>query len=97
MTTTQGRDLAAREAKLEAVQAKLTEAVSALVTGEDWKRSLEFAATFRSRSFNNSMLIYVQHYAAHQEGRAHHLPPQPPNQLDRGGCGTSSRQKVIHQ
>ena len=73
MTTTQGRDLAAREAKLEAVQAKLTEAVSALVTGEDWKRSMEFAATFRSRSFNNSMLIYVQHYAAHQEGRV----PEP--------------------
>lgn len=73
MKTTQGRDLAAREARLEAVHEKLTEAVSALVTGDDWKRSLEFAATFRSRSFNNSMLIYIQHYAAHQEGRV----PEP--------------------
>ncbi len=65
----QGRDLAAREAKLEAIQQQLTQSVSALVTGEDWKRALEFAATFRSRSFNNTMLIYVQHYAAYQQGR----------------------------
>jgi hypothetical protein len=43
------------------------------VTGEDWKRALEFAATFRSRSFNNSMLIAVQHYAAFQQGRV----PEP--------------------
>ena len=41
---------AAREAKLEALQQKLTESVAALVTGEDWKRALEFAAQFRSRS-----------------------------------------------
>ena len=46
---------------------------SALVTGEDWKRALEFAAKFRSRSFNNTMLIYVQHYAAFQQGRV----PEP--------------------
>lgn len=65
----QGRDLAAREAKLEAIQQQLTQSVSALVTGEDWKRALEFAAKFRSRSFNNTMLIYVQHYAAYQQGR----------------------------
>lgn len=65
----QGRDLAAREAKLEAIQQQLTQSVSALVTGEDWKRALEFAARFRSRSFNNTMLIYVQHHAAYQQGR----------------------------
>lgn len=65
----QERDLAAREAKLEALQQKLTESVEALVTGEDWKRSLEFAARFRSRSFNNTMLIHVQHYAAYAQGR----------------------------
>ena len=62
-----------REAKLEALQQKLTEAVGALVTGEDWRRALEFAARFRSRSFNNTMLIYVQHYAAYQQGRV----PEP--------------------
>ena len=69
----QTRDLAAREEKLEALQQKLTESVGALVTGEDWKRALEFAAKFRSRSFNNTMLIYVQHYAAFQQGRV----PEP--------------------
>ncbi len=69
----QTRDLAAREAKLEALQQQLTASVSALVTGEDWKRALEFAARFRSRSFNNTMLIYVQHYSAFQQGRV----PEP--------------------
>ena len=47
--------------------------MGALVTGDDWKRALEFAARFRSRSFNNTMLIYVQHYAAFQQGRV----PEP--------------------
>lgn len=63
----------AREAKLEALQHQLSESVAALVTGEDWKRALTFAAQFRSRSFNNTMLIYVQHYAAYNEGRV----PEP--------------------
>ena len=44
----QTRDLAAREEKLEALQKKLTDSVGALVTGDDWKRALEFAAKFRS-------------------------------------------------
>jgi hypothetical protein len=68
-------DRAAREAKLEAIQKQLTQSVGALVTGDDWRRALEFAARFRSRSFNNTMLIYVQHYAAWQEGRV--PEPQP--------------------
>lgn len=63
------RGLAAREAKLEALQQRLTESVAALVSGEDWKRALTFAARFRSRSFNNTMLIYAQHHAAYGEGR----------------------------
>nr|WP_141015725.1 ImmA/IrrE family metallo-endopeptidase [Nocardioides sambongensis] len=63
------RDLAAREEKLEALQQKLTDSVGALVSGEDWKRALMFAAKFRGRSFGNTMLIAVQHYAAFQEGR----------------------------
>jgi antirestriction protein ArdC len=62
-----------RDAKLEALHAQLTTAVEALVSGEDWKRALTFAAQFRSRSFNNTMLIYAQHYAAYGEGRV----PQP--------------------
>ena len=64
-----GRARAAREAKLEALQEQLSESVAALVTGEDWKRALTFAAQFRSRSFNNTMLIYAQHFAAYNEGR----------------------------
>lgn len=62
-------DLAAREAKLTALQDRLTEAVGALVTSADWRRALEFSARFRSRSFNNTLLIYVQHYSAFTEGR----------------------------
>lgn len=67
------RDLAAREEKLQALQQKLNESVSALVTGEDWKRAMEFAARFRSRSFNNTVLIHVQHDAAFRAG----LVPEP--------------------
>lgn len=59
----------ARDAKLEALHTQLTSAVEALVSGDDWKRALTFAAQFRSRSFNNTLLIYAQHYAAHSEGR----------------------------
>src|SRR5680860_1691377 len=69
----QAKDVATREAKLEALQQQLTASVGALVTGDDWKQALEFAAKFRSRSFNNTMLIYVQHYAAFQQGRV----PEP--------------------
>ena len=63
----------ARETKLDAIHDQLTKSVATLVTGDDWRRALEFAARFRSRSFNNTMLIYVQHYAAYQAGRV----PEP--------------------
>lgn len=71
--STQVRSRAAREAHLEQVQERLVGAVSALVTGEDWKRALTFAATFRSRSFRNAMLIYTAHAAAYEAGRV----PEP--------------------
>ncbi|WP_244929260.1 ArdC-like ssDNA-binding domain-containing protein [Nocardioides sp. W7] len=67
--TTHVRGRTAREEKLAALHDQLTHAVTALVTGEDWKRALTFAAQFRSRSLNNTMLIHAQHYAAHTEGR----------------------------
>jgi hypothetical protein len=66
-------DRAARDARIEALQQQLATSVSALVSGEDWRRALEFAARFRSRSFSNTMLIYVQHYKAFEEGRV----PEP--------------------
>ncbi|QTE28624.1 ArdC-like ssDNA-binding domain-containing protein [Pengzhenrongella sicca] len=58
-----------REAKLAAVHDTLTRSVAALVSGEDWRRALEFAAKFRSRSFSNTLLIYVQHFEAYEQGR----------------------------
>ena len=57
------------EAKLERLHAQLADAVATLVTGDDWVRALEFAARFRSRSFNNTMLIWMQHLAAFEQGR----------------------------
>jgi len=64
---------AAQEAKLEEVHEKLADAVQQLVSGEDWKRALVFAANFRSRSFNNTLLIWAQHQAAFERG----LVPEP--------------------
>lgn len=37
---------AARDAKLDELHEKLTDAVEQLVSGEDWKRALTFAAHF---------------------------------------------------
>jgi len=42
--------IADRDAKLDALQAKLTDAVEQLVTGEDWRHAMDFAARFRARS-----------------------------------------------
>lgn len=64
---------AAREAKLDEVRERLNAQVEKLVTGEDWKRALSFAAKFRSRSVNNSWLIFAQHQAAWEAGRV----PEP--------------------
>ncbi|MBT2498547.1 serine/arginine repetitive matrix protein 2 [Agromyces sp. ISL-38] len=43
------------------------------MTGDEWKQALEFAARFRARSFNNTLLIYTQHCAAFERG----LVPTP--------------------
>ncbi|MCH3973642.1 ArdC-like ssDNA-binding domain-containing protein [Bifidobacterium tibiigranuli] len=60
---------AAREARLEKLHERLAGTVERLVTGEDWTRALSFAARFRSRSFNNTLLIWAQHQAAFEQGR----------------------------
>lgn len=73
--STEVRGRASRDAKIGALQQTMSESVAALVTGEDWKRALTFAALFRSHSFNNTMLIYAQHNAAYQEGRVPHPTP----------------------
>lgn len=72
MTTTE-EQRAARDAKLDALHEQLTGAVESLVSGGDWKQALEFAARFRARSFNNTLLIFVQHQAAFEAGRV----PEP--------------------
>jgi len=64
---------AARDAKLDELHEKLTGAVETLVSGQDWARALTFAARFRSRSFNNTLLIWVQHEAAFEAGQV----PEP--------------------
>ena len=62
-----------REAKFDELHDKLTGAVERLVTGDDWADALRFAARFRSRSFNNALLIWEQHQAAFEQGRV----PEP--------------------
>lgn len=69
MATRQEEARQAREAKLAELHEKLTGAVERLVTGEDWADALRFAARFRSRSFNNVLLIWAQHEAAFEQGR----------------------------
>jgi hypothetical protein len=61
MAARQRDQWAAREARLDELHERLTAAVDQLVSGEDWNRALVFAANFRSRSFNNTLLIWVQH------------------------------------
>lgn len=58
-----------RDAKIEALQTQLADAVGGLVTGSDWIAAMKFAARFRSRSFANTMLIGLQHAAAHDAGQ----------------------------
>ena len=67
MATIEDRQ-AARDAKFDELHEKLAGAVEELVSGDDWKRALTFAANFRSRSFNNTLLIWAQHQASHQQG-----------------------------
>jgi hypothetical protein len=71
---------AAREARLEELHGQLTGAVETLVTGDDWARALSFAARFRSRSFNNTLLIWAQHQLAFEQGRV----PEPTPTLVAG-------------
>lgn len=56
------------EQKLQELQERLSGAVNALTTGDEWRQALEFAAKFRSRSFNNTLLIWAQHSAAYELG-----------------------------
>jgi hypothetical protein len=63
----------ARDARLAGLHDQLVGAVDGLVSSDDWRGAMEFAARFRSRSFNNTLLIWVQHTAAYAAGRV----PEP--------------------
>ncbi|GAB4085031.1 hypothetical protein GCM10028784_16610 [Myceligenerans cantabricum] len=65
--------VADRQAKLDALHERLTDAVQSLVSGQDWQRAMAFAAKFRRYSFGNCMLLYTQSLAAYEAG----LLPQP--------------------
>lgn len=72
-TRTRDQKAADRQAKLDALHERLTDAVQALVTGDDWQRAMAFAAKFRRYSFGNCMLLYSQSLAAYDAG----LLPEP--------------------
>jgi len=50
----------AREAKLTGLHRTLTEQVTALATGPEWRRWLDMAAKFHNYSFNNTLLLLTQ-------------------------------------
>ena len=64
-----GAVAAARDAKLEEAHTRLAGAVEAMASGDGFRRAMEFAARFRTRSFNNTLLIMAQHDEAYRAGR----------------------------
>lgn len=62
------RAKAKREERLKVMQERLTTSVDALITGDDWRRAMEFAARFRGRSFKNVLLIQQAMEVAYAEG-----------------------------
>ena len=72
-TPTFDEKIADRNAKLDALHETLTDAVEALVSGQDWQRAMAFAAKFRRHSFGNCLLLYTQSLAAYEKG----LLPEP--------------------
>ncbi|WP_447925358.1 ArdC family protein [Georgenia muralis] len=60
---------AVREAKLDEAHKRLAAAVDAMAGSGAYRRAVEFAARFRSRSFNNALLIVAQHAEAYEAGR----------------------------
>lgn len=60
---------------LERAGRALETGVAELVSGEDWLRAMQFAAQFRSRSFANTLRIWVQHAEAYAAGRVSEPTP----------------------
>jgi hypothetical protein len=58
-----------RREKVEQLHALLVESVEAVQSSEDWKRLLDLAGRFHHYSFDNQLLIAVQHAQAFRAGR----------------------------
>jgi antirestriction protein ArdC len=67
MTREQYREKVAE--KVTAAQEVLAGEIASLVTGDDWRRFLEFQSKLHDYSPNNVMLIFAQHAKAFEEGR----------------------------
>ncbi len=59
----------ARESKLNEAHERLAKAVDAMSSADGYRRAIQFAARFRTRSFNNTLLIVLQHAEAFEAGR----------------------------
>ena len=55
--------------RLAAIQEELTGAVEKMLASDDWQAALTAAARFHKYSFDNVLLIYVQHAGAFAKGR----------------------------
>lgn len=62
------QDEAKRQLQLSVMHDRMVIEVERLVTGNDWRRALEFATKFRSRSFHNVLLIHRAHEEAYTQG-----------------------------
>ena len=63
------QDRSTQEVKLDEIHARLATAVEQLVSGDDWRQAMGFAARFRSRSFRNTLLIWAQHRGTFESRR----------------------------
>lgn len=58
-----------RREQIEQLHGLLVESVEAVQSSDDWRRLLDFAGRFHHYSFDNQLLIAVQHEQAHRAGR----------------------------
>lgn len=68
LTDHKDRARAKRQAQLEVMHERMVSGVERLVTGDDWRRALDLATRFRSRSFHNVLLIQRAHEDNYAQG-----------------------------
>lgn len=64
-----------RRQQVEQLHELLIESVEAVQSSEDWKKLLDFAGRFHQYSFDNQLLIAVQHEQAYRDGRVSEPSP----------------------